>query len=420
MRKSLLIMMLAIVCLASTGCGSDKALTKTAMEHMSNDKGGQRAANVRFRLSSTFALSDQTLDSRIFPARVEVADVNVSCQSGLVSQGQYFAEQMSDLLDYVRSETGVDIFYHTDAYLLRVDRVPAECQMQLKAQPKCFPLPLFVAAGEESTDAIIAANAAYPNVYVHELTEMSLIFHDPPGVVLPDVGASVLVFNAQLKNYTRWFRDGMANYAGHIAQNHVASQMDSGAEGKPGPAFQNPFSSLAKVGGDLFKWHQYSPDSLNSDYYSAALGLFLVVRDRFGPESIRQIVRDVYKSDYLDGDDLIEICNRVLGTDIVELAEDFRLPQLGVTYIRLTQVEMLNNDLDASSGLLVTAVDANSPAEKADIRVRDVIVKLGDAPIDSGFDLQYALFRLIDADSAPIAIRRKGEDELTLEVEFGD
>jgi len=73
--------------------------------------------------------------------------------------------------------------------------------------------------------------------------------------------------------------------------------------------FSHPFSSLDRVGEGLFRWHQYSAERLNDDYYSAALGLFLLIHEEFGPDGIKRIVERMYQQDYLNGRDLIRLVN---------------------------------------------------------------------------------------------------------------
>ncbi len=89
----------------------------------------------------------------------------------------------------------------------------------------------------------------------------------------------------------------------------------------------SPFTSLAKVGDKLFTWPQSPATEQERTYYNAALGLFLLIADTYGEQTIRYIMREIADRETVDGKDLIEIANRVLGTDVRRLAEEFQVPR---------------------------------------------------------------------------------------------
>ena len=103
----------------------------------------------------------------------------------------------------------------------------------------------------------MAQSRSYPYLLVHELVETSLI-GKAGGSVLPDLAWGMPGLQMHVNNYTRWFRDGFANYAGFVAYEIVAGEVPSDKKLYQQEALVHtePFSCLAQVGGDLFSWPQ--------------------------------------------------------------------------------------------------------------------------------------------------------------------
>ncbi len=347
-----------------------------------------------------------------------VEDVNISYQRGLEEQADCLANQIGQLIAHVEESTGLDIRLSAKAYLLRLDEAPYNYNMRFKLDPNHFAIPMFVRAGEESCEAIVASNFIYPGLFMHEMAEMSLIFHKPPGVVLPDAAGKFLVFKPKLLNYTRWFRDGMANYAAYLAYLKLRLQIEAERPPTEWAIHSHPFSSLDKVGTKLFKWHQYSPARWSDDYYNAALGLFLLVTDQFGPDSIKNIFQRINQQDYLNGKDLIKIFDEVLGVDFKQLVREYHFPRTGLRVRGLTRALALNEGLEVETGLFVYKIDPNGLASDSGLKEKDVIIKIGDAPVECKMDMEWALFKSRDEAAVDVTLWRKdtGETILTLKL----
>jgi hypothetical protein len=277
-------------------------------------------------------------------------------------------------------------------------------------------MPLFVSAGSESCEAIIEQNTRYPNALAHELVEMSLIFHKPPGTVLPDVEGELFFLKLKMLNYTRWFREGFAEYAGVLAHQMVRSELSGEYPTVNLNVCSSPFSSLSRVGSKLFKWHQYSRRAINDEYYDAALGLFLLIADRFGTGSLKDIVDQMNELDYLDGPDLINTVDKALNTDVEELVANFHFPDIGLSLSPLTKATALNEDLNVKQGLYASAVEPNSLADRAGIKNKDVILKVGDEAVQNNLQFERILLRLLDRRTVDITIWRKDEGQMVIEL----
>ena len=190
-----------------------------------------------------------------------------------------------------------------------------------------------------------------PYLFTHELVEQSLIFPKDGRRVLPDVKWGWFLFKGYLQNHTRWFREGFSDYAGYLAYEMTCSDINLEIPlARLRAMHEHPFSSLSRVGEDLFTWHQHSNKELNSDYYNAALGLFLLIRYEFGEVAIRRIIRGLDSIDYIDGPALIKLINKTLNTNVKKLADDFQFPETGLEIEPLTPAKALNEEIGKASG----------------------------------------------------------------------
>jgi len=170
----------------------------------------------------------------------------------------------------------------------------------------------------------------------------------------------------------------------------------------------------------LFSCHQRSSDRLNSDYYNAALGLFLVLREEFGEQALPQVIAETRKKEFLNGQELMEITNRTLRTDVRRLVETFSFPSTGLKTQPLSRAEVLNKGMQVEQGLQVTAVEARSPAALAAIQQGDVITAVCGTPITGPLDLEMALFRARHLDRVDVTIWRPAQGSISLSLPMGE
>lgn len=367
-----------------------------------------------------YTLTDSQMREIDFAGSIRIEDVNVSYQRGLDAQADCIANRTSELLSKVEKRTAVQICFEPVIYLLRLDEIPRNFNISVVSDVNEFGLPLFVGAGNESCETIISTNFSYPTLLTHELVECSLIFPKEGGRVLTDLRWKWFIFSGIYRNYTRWFREGLGNYAGYLAYDMMSEDANFAASQIP-PAripfiFGRPFSSLSRVGTKLFSWHQYSSNKLDHDYYNAALGLFLLIANQFGEESIREVMGEIRNRDHLDGVDLVKLTNQTLGTDIRELVENFQFRQTGLTMKPLTPATTLNEGLDVTKGLFVTAVEPNSPADDAGIKRTDVILKISDRPVKSYLDFELAIFERMQQQNIKALIWRQEQGQIMAEL----
>ncbi len=415
MKKSsgVLLVVSALLVGLSTGCTSiNKGITETVLA-----KKKPREWSIHYASRLQYTLTNQTLLDVEFEGSRNAGDTVVRYQRGLGDQAQCLADKTAALLEAVHQRTGVTFTTRCTLYLLRFDHPPQDFSIDLTSDPNEFPLPLFVQAGQESCEAIVARSRSYPYLLVHELAETSLI-NKAGGGVLPDLAWGTPGVRMHVNNYTRWFRDGFANYAGYLAYEITAAESPSEKKLYQQEALVHtePFSSLAQVGDKLFSWPQAAKPELERTYYNAALGLFLLIADTFGEQAIRDIIHEIAQQRGVNGRDLIEITNRVLDADVKQLAKDFAFPRIGAEVELMTPALALNRGVEPHAGLLVTAVPGGSLAKRAGLKEKDVIVALGDTPVANHLDFELGLFKLRQAKTVPLTVQRVGVGTLTLSL----
>jgi hypothetical protein len=407
------IVVLAVLVGLAGGCSAiNKGITESVLARKKS-----REWSVHYASHSLYTLTDNTLLDMEFEGSRNVGDTVVRYQRGLGDQAQCLADKTATLLEAVHQRTGVVITTRSTIYLLRFDQPPQNFSVSLTSEPNEFPLPLFVQAGRESYEAIVAQGHSYPYLLVHELVETSLV-QKGGGSVLPDLAWGAPGLTMHVNNYTRWFRDGFANYAGYIAYEIVAGEVPSDQKLYQQEALihMEPFSSLARVGDKLFSWPQSSKMEFERAYYNAALGLFLLIADRFGEQAIRDIVHEIAQRRAANGRDLIEITNRVLQTDVRQLARDFRFPQIGAHVEQMTLALALNKGVEPHAGLFVLAVPGGGLAARAGLSDRDVIIAIGDTPVANHLDFELGLFKVRNQKIVPLIVQRAGVGTLTLDL----
>ncbi|MEN6575197.1 MAG: PDZ domain-containing protein [Phycisphaerales bacterium] len=397
----------------ATGCRMfNRGITESILERGACDQW-----QVRYGSRVMYTLTNDTLTDVEFEGSTIAGDVVVRYQRGLGPQAQGIADRTADLVNKVRERTGIAISTRTTVYLIRFDQKPQNYDITLSVEPNEFPVPLFVRVGEESCDAIIAQNHGYPYLMMHELVETSLVA-GAGGLILPDLSWQGLVLRADFNNYTRWFREGLANYAGHVAYEIVATEIPSEQRLPYREALlhANPFTSLATIKDKLFSWPQSSVTEHERTYYNAALGLFLLIADTYGEQTIPYITCEVAQQETLDGRDLVEIVNRVIGTDVRRLVEEFEFPSLGVELERMSPALALNRGIDLHEGVFVQSVRPGEAAEKAGLKGKDVIVAVGSTPVTNLLEFELGAFRARTEPSISLTIFRQGAGTLTLDV----
>ena len=153
---------------------------------------------------------------------------------------------------------------------------------------------------------------------------------------------------------------------------------------------------------------------VNIAHYNAASGLFLLIEDRYGVDAIAKIGKEINELKRADGKDLVALCNRVIGTEIVELADSFYFPELGVE----TEALYPQNNMKVPYGIHVKEVLHESMAYKAGIKKGDVILKVCQKDVSTEFEFEYVIFKSLRQQQVPIEILREDKGILSLMLDI--
>jgi hypothetical protein len=398
----------------AAGCRTvSKGLTESVLE-----RAPSREWRVHYGSRIQYSLTNDTLLDVEFEGTRDANGILVRYPWGLADQAQGIADTTAGLLRQVEQQTGVNITTRATLYLLRLDHRPQDFDILLTGEPNELPLPVFFAVGQESCAAILAHSRSFPYLLVHELVETSVAGGSNGARVLPDLAWGLPGLRLHVNNYTRWFRDGLANYAGYLAYETFGRDLPSAQRMAYREALvhTNPFSSLAQVRDRLFRWPQAPDMEAEGRNYNAALGLFLLIADTHGEQAIRAILRELGGRQAVDGSDLIAITNRVLGGDVKRLARDFTFPKIDVELEPMTPALALNRGLELREGLVVVSMPEKSVARRAGLRSKDVITAVGSMPVGGPLDFELGLFKARRQASVPLTVQRAGAGTLTLEL----
>ena len=368
-------------------------------------------------------------------------NVTVYHPEDLAPQAQQFAVLTARQLSHLQEETGFEPrFPKINVYMKRTQNIRRAIRdsatFHFPPSDGALEFILFVGAADESCEGIVAADLEYPCVLMHELVELSLITLRGDYRWKTSWG-----WPKERLYFTRWFREGYANYCGFLA--HRMTVFDDGSSRARFPAgvyqqaiHRHPFSSLARVGKDLFTWHQYYEDptpwgpnpnlphvgNTNIEYYDAALGLFLVMEDRYGRDAIRKVMDNVYRLEDGDGEAVKEIVNRVLGTDIVKLVEGFRFPETGL-YMNACwpgHTPYLSRDLPTKEGLSVQLVGPDSPAQRAGMSEGDVVISVDGQRTVTNLDFEFALYERMHQKEVELGVWREGVGAMSVQLKLDE
>ncbi|MDY3118122.1 MAG: trypsin-like peptidase domain-containing protein [Peptoniphilus sp.] len=91
---------------------------------------------------------------------------------------------------------------------------------------------------------------------------------------------------------------------------------------------------------------------------------------------------------------------------------DFKSVALGMSGYTVSAVERSGYDLGTDGkGVLVGGVEASSPAATAGLQVNDIILKMGDADIESMSQLRRELYKYKTGDTVEVTVSRNGKKE---------
>ena len=345
------------------------------------------------------------MQKREYAGRCKVGRFEVAYDKDLEHCGKCVGQQLDEFFSFIRKEMdfeevpfckqiNVFVIHCKDPW--RRDAIPKAIFVERRGQN--IGLLLLVLDIKDTPEQIVGYNVFYPTIFMHELTEGSLV-HGPNPITTMDTPMESL-FRIRTQYQTRWFREGFSTYVGLKVLQKVWSTMDAGKSHTTTAVIQNvmhqfPFSHLAEAKTRLLSWSSYTAGSFNyteNRYYEASLGLFLLIERRYGQEAICQIVQILVQTRNVTGPALVTICNKVLKKDIQTILKEFTFPDLGLTMDSIFPGQGLAKE----EGLLVKEVAKGSVAEKGNIHPGDILLQMGDKPLKNNLGYELEIFNLME------------------------
>jgi hypothetical protein len=405
--RSFLIFTTLFSLIAFSGCRTlNKGVSSLAYDLMSKRKS---PGNISGGSSAKYSVP-KTKDSNDLVGKVSVGAVEVSYMRGLDEMAQCIAGEVNESYIYVNNELGIRLNQTVRIYVHRLDSIPQNFEFHDTMDSNEFKFPIFVTPVRQSCSDAFNENVLSPMILFHELTEIRIsITADTNVTVFGDIDAGIFKF----KNYTRWYREGLATYTGYIASAHIAKNFPHSILKEK--MFDAPFSSLARAKTNLFKWHQFE---IKHGYYDASFGLFLLLEHRYGHEAMRSLVGNMYEHKHMDGTDLIDLVNNNFGINVEKVVEEFEFPRLGFESTQIGEAARLNKAIEVSKGVLISKVEPNSIAANAHIYNDDVITAINGKPVSNNFDIELAVLNALDFHKCTVTVWRRDKGTFETILEF--
>ena len=139
------------------------------------------------------------------------------------------------------------------------------------------------------------------------------------------------------------------------------------------------------------------------------MGLFLLLKDRYGEEAIREVIRKLETYDTINEKELFAVFNQTLKTDIEKLVADFRFPDMGFDLKQHSQDWLDGEAASPHRFLRVTRTNKDGLAHRAGIQEHDLLVSLNDRPCTYHLEFELALLEAAKEKQVFITILRNGE-----------
>lgn len=270
-----------------------------------------------------------------------------------------------------------------DLYILSVWDVPGSAHWVLKASDLAYPL--YASVDDSHEQAFLRDNAFIIPLIIHEIVEVSLIvpIDDSRPIVLPEWTSWAIL---KKTNYTRWFRDGLANYSALRCEDIIGIE-DSGWSSS------QPLKALHEIRGNMFLWSNHSGDRFfdkkMTDFYDAAMGFFIWISEEEGEGFIKKVLEDLDGHDAVNGKLLKKSFEKCLAVDsLTSYCETIDLPWLGLEIESSNPRVASMHRLKRHEGVVVSQVPAEGHSS---LEVGDVILKIGDDEVSSPLQFERIL-----------------------------
>jgi len=364
---------------------------------------------------SEATLSNDWIEAADLEGPVSAGNVEAFYTPGLRSTAERVVSQADTLLTHAEEHAGFKARITLRYYLFAVDAAPGNVEFTYRHDEDgdFYAVPIFVETGREDDPLLLARQPGGIFVAVHELAEHAVSAPGARPVLVTDAAFWPFYY------YTRWFRDGYANYAAYLAGEKALEEFGfplAETVWSAGYVHAPVLCALESAGEGLFRWVQ-GDSPYDARNYSAALGLFLLLRERHGEEGIRRVMEGLSRYSHVDGRIALRVMDETLGIDTKKLVRDLRIAKVGLKAAIITPAYAMRKQLPVQKGLHVCRVGEDSPAARAGMKAGDIITAAGGADVSRPVEWELAVLKATPSGAIDLEVLRGGEHK-TLTVEL--
>jgi len=330
------------------------------------------------------------LKAQTYEGKIERPDVVVHYPPGMSELAFRVADAFESAGGEVKRRTGITWAFKPVLYLVPVSSNSGGFRLSIPIRKsRELEIPILVSGGE--------IMPSWSRGIAHELTEASMLASlSRRELVLGDY----CLWGSGLVNETRWFRDGVSEYAGDILNERIF-----------GERYQAPpwiYAELARVREGLLDWNNCVRKVGPQDYYDASLALVRELENRFGEGAIARIMQAASEDKYIDGRILRRAVKRVTGVELAEFLREYRQTWLGM---ELEDTRKLSGPVLVAEGnrVRVARVYPGTPADKWKLRAGDVIESIDGRPAISAAWIVHYIAVLKPRDRVQVEVLRDGQ-----------
>lgn len=325
---------------------------------------------------------------------VEKPGVVVHYPAGMESLGAETGSAFSDARDEIKRLTGITWAFKLHLYIVPVRDTTGGFRITIPLRnSRELRLPLLVVSAHPA-----CILPSWSRGIGHEITEGSMLASAARReLILGDycIGGSGIV------NETRWFRDGVSDYAGDILNRRLF-----------GERYQPPgeiYHSLLLVREDILYWTNCNSVADNDLYYDASLAIVHEIVNRSGEDAIARIMQIASQERYISGHRLRESVEKATGLDLRSLLRTYQVTWLGMTY-RDTMPSPLSPSLTLEGNKVrIARVYPGSPADKWKLKSGDTILSVDSHNVVSAAWLTHYVASRRPGERIQVEIERAGE-----------
>lgn len=321
----------------------------------------------------------ELMKARTYEGVVERGDVKVHYPAGMSGAASVAANAFVEAEAEIRARTGITWAFKPDIYLVPTSNLAGGFRLRLRLHKnRELKLPLLL----DALNSTLYYDDWSKGI-AHELTESSMLNSiSRRQIVLGDYGWQ----GNDIVNRTRWFRDGVSEYAGEILNEKLF-----------GERYQPPswiYKALQQVREDVLDWDNCTQKPNDSAYYAASEGLVCELINRAGPDAIARITQAAFEEKRVDGDTLRRAVKKATGLDLKEFLRDYRMTWLGADFTDSARMLDAQSVVRPGNVVRVMKVYQGTPAEKWKLKPGDTVLGVdGHAVVSSAWLVHYLAAR---------------------------